>query len=113
MRVQLPDNDNLKRNVRRWRQETSTAPIPLDIKFPIIPDKYYLTTRDTIFLRKDTGPNSDRILIFFTDEQRNIMENATVSLRAIPINYSLFCLCRIFLLMERLKSFPKYFFNFL
>jgi hypothetical protein len=30
-------------------------------------------------LRKDTGPTSDRLLIFFTDVQRNIMENATVS----------------------------------
>ncbi|CAF1518861.1 unnamed protein product, partial [Adineta steineri] len=75
--VQLPPNDNLKRNVRRWRQETRTEPIPLDINFPVIPDKYYRTTRDTLFLRKDTGPDSNRMLIFFTDEQRDIMENAT------------------------------------
>ncbi|CAF0954419.1 unnamed protein product [Adineta steineri] len=77
VRVQLTHNDNLKRNVRRWREETSTAAIPLDINFPVIPDKYYRTTRDTLFLRNDTGPNSDRMLIFFTDEQRDIMENAT------------------------------------
>ncbi|CAF0898009.1 unnamed protein product [Adineta steineri] len=64
-------------NVRRWRQETRTEPIPLDINFPVIPDKYYRTTRDTLFLRKDTGPDSNRMLIFFTDEQRDIMENAT------------------------------------
>ena len=44
-------------------------PIPLNINFPAIPDKYYRTTRDTILLRKDTGPTSDRILIFFTDKQ--------------------------------------------
>ena len=31
VRVQLTSNNNLKRNVRRWRQETSTAPIPLNI----------------------------------------------------------------------------------
>ena len=65
MHVQLTSNNNLKRNVRRWRQETSTAPIPLNINFPVIPDKYYRTTCDTIFLRKDIGPTSDRILIFF------------------------------------------------
>ena len=59
MRVQLTSNNNLKRNVRRWRQETSTASIPLNINFPAIPDKYARITRDTIFLRKDTGPTSD------------------------------------------------------
>jgi hypothetical protein len=86
VRVQLTSNNNLKRNVRRWRQETSTAPTPLNINFPVIPDKYYRTTRDTIFLRKDTGPGSDRILIFFTDEQRNIMENSTVSFHNVLID---------------------------
>lgn len=90
VRVQLTSNNNLKRNVRRWRQEINTAPIPLDINFPAIPDKYYRTTRDTIFLRKDTGPISDRILIFFTDEQRNIMEKATVNFRSLSINHSTF-----------------------
>ena len=46
------------------------------MNFPTILDKYYRTTHDTIFLRKDTGPSSDKILIFFTDKQQNIMENA-------------------------------------
>ncbi|CAF3470781.1 unnamed protein product [Rotaria socialis] len=77
VRVQLTSNHHLKRNIRRWRQETNAAPTPFNINFPVVPDNYHQTTRDTIFLRKDTGPASDRILIFFTDEQRNIMENAT------------------------------------
>ena len=88
MRVQLTSKNDLKRNVRRWRQETSTAPISLNINFPAIPGKYYRTARDTIVLRKDTDPTSDRILIFFTDEQRNIMENATVNFRSLSINHS-------------------------
>ncbi|CAF1179479.1 unnamed protein product [Didymodactylos carnosus] len=50
---------------------------PTNINLPIIPNKYHRTTRDTIFFRKDTGPGSNRLLIFFTDEQQNIMENAT------------------------------------
>ncbi|CAM4798470.1 unnamed protein product [Rotaria magnacalcarata] len=77
VRVQLTSNHHLKRNIRRWRQETNAAPTSFNINFPVVPDNYHQTTRDTIFLRKDTGPASDRILIFFTDEQRNIMENAT------------------------------------
>ncbi|CAF1331691.1 unnamed protein product [Rotaria sordida] len=77
VRVQLTSNDHLKRNIRRWRQEINVAPTPSTIDFPVVPDKYHQTTRDTTFLRKDTGPTSDRLLIFFTDEQRNIIENAT------------------------------------
>ena len=79
VRVQLICNDHLKRNVRRWRQEINAAPTPSSLDFPVVPDKYHQTTRDTTFLRKDTGPSSDRLLILFTDEQRNIMENSTVS----------------------------------
>ncbi|CAF4181655.1 unnamed protein product, partial [Rotaria sordida] len=77
VRVKITSNDNLKRNIRRWRQEAHAAPVPSNIDFPFVPDLYHRTTRDTIFLRKDTGPTSDRMLIFFTDEQRNIMENST------------------------------------
>ncbi|CAM4775069.1 unnamed protein product [Rotaria magnacalcarata] len=55
VRVQLPTNYNLKRNVRRWRQVTTTEPTPTTIDFPAIPTKYHQTTRNTIFFRKDTG----------------------------------------------------------
>ncbi|CAF1154416.1 unnamed protein product [Didymodactylos carnosus] len=75
--IQLPSNENLKRNIRRWRQEDNAVSTPTNINFPIIPNKYHRTTRDTIFFRIDTGPGSNRLLIFFTDEQQNIMENAT------------------------------------
>ncbi|CAF4063073.1 unnamed protein product [Rotaria sp. Silwood1] len=77
VRDQLTSNDHLKRNIRPWRQETNVAPTPSTIDFPVVPDKYHRTTRNITFLRKDTGPTSDRLLIFFTNEQRNIMENAT------------------------------------
>ncbi|CAF3496035.1 unnamed protein product [Rotaria socialis] len=68
VRVQLPTNYNLKRNVRRWRQVTTTAPTPTTIDFPAIPTKYHQTTRNTIFFRKDTGSGLNRMLLFFTDE---------------------------------------------
>ncbi|CAF1331167.1 unnamed protein product, partial [Didymodactylos carnosus] len=81
--IQLPSNENLKRNIRRWRQEDNAVSTPTNINFPIIPNKYHRTTRDTIFFRIDTGPGSNRLLIFFTDEQQNIMENATLIMVAI------------------------------
>ena len=62
--VQLPMNDSLKRNVRRWRQVTTTEPTPTTIDFPAIPAKYHQTTRSTIFFRKDTGPGLNRMLLF-------------------------------------------------
>ncbi|CAF4089600.1 unnamed protein product, partial [Rotaria sp. Silwood2] len=77
VRVQLPTNDSLKRNVRRWRQVTTTEPTPTTFDFPVIPTKYHQTTRNTMFFRKDTGPGLNRMLLFFTDEQQQIMENAT------------------------------------
>ena len=79
VRVQLPTNNSLKRNFCHWRQVTTTDPTPTIIDFPAVPTKYHQTTRSTIFFRKDTGPGLNRMLLFFTDEQQQIMENATVS----------------------------------
>ena len=101
----------MKRNIRRRRQEAHAAPVPSSIDCPIVPDLYHRTTRDTIFLRKDIGPTSDRILIFFTDEQRNIMENSTVSFHEISFNYKTSLFSRTSSSMERLRLFRKYSFN--
>ena len=79
VRVQLPMNDSFKRNVRHWRQVTTTEPTPTGIGFSVIPAKYHQTIRSAIFFRKDTNPNLNRMLLFFTDEQQQIMEYATVA----------------------------------
>lgn len=79
VRVHLPATTNLKRNIRRWRQEENVAPTPIDTNFPMIPEKFHITARGSSFLRKDTGPGNQRILIFFSDQQKEIMENSTVS----------------------------------
>ena len=50
VRVQIANNDYLKRNIRRWRQEAHAAPVPSNIDFPVVRDLYHRTTRDTIFL---------------------------------------------------------------
>ena len=78
VRIQLPTNDSLKRNVRHWRQVTTTESTPTGIGFSVIPTKYHQTTSNTIFFLKDTGPDLNRMLLFFTDEQQQIMEYATV-----------------------------------
>ena len=72
-RAQLPTNDSLKRNVRRWRQVTTTEPTPTTIDFSVIPTKYHQTIRNTIFFRKDTCPDLNRMLLFTADEQQQIM----------------------------------------
>ncbi|CAF1393552.1 unnamed protein product [Rotaria sordida] len=63
VRVQLPKN--------------TTGPTPTSIDFPVIPPKYHQTTLNTTFFQKDTGPGSQRLLVFFTNEQKITMENAT------------------------------------
>ena len=78
MHVRLPTNDSLKRNIRRWHQVTTTESTPKGIGFSVIPTKYHQTTRNTIFFRKVTGPDLNRMLLFFTEEQQQIMEYATV-----------------------------------
>ena len=72
-------NDSLKRNVRRWRQVTTTEPTPTTIDFSVISTKYHQKIRSTILLRKDTGRGLNRMLLSFTDEQQQITENSTVS----------------------------------
>jgi hypothetical protein len=49
VRIQLPINHNLKRNIRRWRQENTTEPTPTSIDFPVVPQKYHQTTRNNTF----------------------------------------------------------------
>ena len=39
--AQLPTNDSLKRNVRRWRHVTTTEPTPTAINFSVIPAEYH------------------------------------------------------------------------
>ncbi|CAF1541239.1 unnamed protein product [Adineta ricciae] len=74
--VCLPSTSNLKRNIRHWRREHTTEPTPTNIDFPVVPSKYHNTTRNSSFFRKDTGPGPNRFILFFTDEQQFIMENA-------------------------------------
>jgi len=69
----LPSNHNLKRNIRRWRQENTTEPTPTIIAFPVVPQKYHQTTRNSTFFQKDIGQGSNRLLLFFSDEQKLIM----------------------------------------
>ncbi|CAF1312403.1 unnamed protein product [Didymodactylos carnosus] len=52
VRVILPTNANLKRDIRRWRQDDNFTTIPIDKNFKSIPDKYKRTTTLWTFLDK-------------------------------------------------------------
>ncbi|CAF4766304.1 unnamed protein product, partial [Rotaria sp. Silwood2] len=65
VRVQLPTNNSLKRNVRRWRQVTTTEPTPTAIDFPVIPTKYHQTTRNTIFFSERYRSRFEQNVIVF------------------------------------------------
>ena len=105
VRLKITNNDNLKRNIRCWRQQAHAAPVPSSIDFPVVPDSYHRTTCDIILLRKDIGPTSNRLLRFFTNEQRNIMENSTVNIHEISFNYTTSLFSRTSSSMERLGLF--------
>ncbi|CAF3304227.1 unnamed protein product [Rotaria sp. Silwood2] len=85
VRIQLPNNHNLKRNIRRWRQENTTEPTPTSIDFPVIPQKYHETTRDNIFFQKDVG--QENATEFFIDGTFKVVPQIFFQLFAIHASY--------------------------
>ena len=74
--ARLPVRDNIKRRIRMLRQNNQLVKEPNDPKFPSVPLLLTKTIRDETFLRCDTGPGDDRILIFASDEQINVLQTA-------------------------------------
>ncbi|CAF1533811.1 unnamed protein product [Adineta ricciae] len=74
--ARLPIRDNLKRRVRMLRQKNQMVKEPNDPNFLSVPVKLTTTLRNDQFLRCDTGPGEDRILIFASDEQVDILQDA-------------------------------------
>ncbi|CAF3272194.1 unnamed protein product [Rotaria sp. Silwood2] len=72
--ARLPTRDNIKRRIKTLRQEKDIIQAPNDLNFPVVPVQLTKTFRQNQFLRCDTGSGEDRILIFFTDEQINILQ---------------------------------------
>ncbi|CAF1509673.1 unnamed protein product [Rotaria sordida] len=72
----LPIRDNIKRRIRKIRSKNDYTAVPNDPNFLSIPSALCKTQRNSQFLRSDTGPGDDRILIFASDEQLGILQSA-------------------------------------
>ncbi|CAF1114027.1 unnamed protein product [Rotaria sordida] len=76
-RIRLPPLDHVKRTILRHREKIDLPQVPNDVDFPTIPGVLQLTKRNDTFLRIDTGSGPDRILIFSSSEQLEILQTST------------------------------------
>jgi len=54
--ARLPTRDNIKRRIRKLRQENAITQAPNDPNFTTVPAQLTKTIREDQFLRCDTGP---------------------------------------------------------
>ncbi|CAF1988490.1 unnamed protein product, partial [Rotaria magnacalcarata] len=73
--ARLPDFKHVKRNIQNHRVKKDLPEIPHDKTFNLIPDKLTTTKRNSLFLQFDYGPGNDRIIIFASAEQLQLLEN--------------------------------------
>ncbi|CAF4499658.1 unnamed protein product [Rotaria socialis] len=73
--ARLPARDNIKRRIRMLRHNNQVVKEPNDPNFPSVPIQLTKTARKDQFLRCDTGPGDDRILIFASDEQVDVLQD--------------------------------------
>ncbi|CAF4465447.1 unnamed protein product [Rotaria socialis] len=73
--ARLPDFKHAKRNIQNRRGKTDLPEIPHDKTFNQISDKLTTTNRNSVFLQFNSGPGSDRIIIFASAEQLQLLEN--------------------------------------
>ncbi|CAF4417542.1 unnamed protein product [Rotaria socialis] len=75
-RIKLPPLDHIKRTIQQQRKRIDLPPAPNNMDFPCIPTILQTTKRNDNFLRIDTGPGPDRVLIFSSPEQTAILKSA-------------------------------------
>ncbi|CAF3622430.1 unnamed protein product [Rotaria socialis] len=73
--ARLPVRDNIKRRIRMLRQNNRVVKEPNDPNFSSVPLSLTKTIRNDQFLRCDTGPGEDRILMFASDEQADNLQD--------------------------------------
>jgi hypothetical protein len=72
--AKLPTVHHLRRDIRRVRQRANNPiPVPLTAEELVIPDQYKSTSDGQNFLLYDSGPAVNRILIFGTHENLNVL----------------------------------------
>jgi hypothetical protein len=65
--ARLPTRDNIKRRIRKLRQEKDIIQAPNDPNFPVVPDQLTKTLRQNQFLRCDTGPGMSLNIFTYID----------------------------------------------
>ena len=73
MVARLPNFKYIKRNIQR--QQNDLPQVPLDKNFNIIPAPLTTTLRNDNFLQFDSGPGDNRLLIFASINQLEILES--------------------------------------
>ncbi|KAB0801401.1 hypothetical protein PPYR_01533 [Photinus pyralis] len=72
--AKLPTVNNIKRTIRNVRVRENVAPaIPRHREEIIFPEEFTITTNGELFLLHDSGPVNDRILIFSTARNINLL----------------------------------------
>ena len=61
--------------IKRQRQQNDLPQLPLDKNFKIIPAPLTTTLRDDNFLQFDSGPGDNRLLIFASINQLEILQS--------------------------------------
>ena len=75
--TKLPKLDSLKRTIQR--QRIQTAPVkPTTLEQLIIPEEFMRTSKAELFLLHDSGPEIQRILIFATQKNLDMMHFSRV-----------------------------------
>ena len=75
--VKLPKLTSLKRTIQRQRERELAAPVqPLSLEELIFPPDYQQTAKGEQFLIYDSGPESERILIFATQQNLEMLESS-------------------------------------
>ena len=73
--ARIPKFKHIKRNIQNLLNKNNLPNIPQDKTFDRIPDSLAQTKRNDKFLQYDSGSGNDRIIIFSSHEQLQVLEN--------------------------------------
>lgn len=75
--VHIPAIRTIRRGIRRYRQQAGNPhPVPQTREEIVIPDEYKVTSNGENFLLYDGGDCQDRILLFSTHRNLQVLENS-------------------------------------
>ena len=75
---QLPSMSTIRRSIRRYKQAVHAPhPIPRNLCEMAIPDEYKRTCNEDNFLLYDSGPGENRILLFSTEKNMQLLQSSS------------------------------------